>query len=56
MFYIQLLKNLTQLFADGYAGHKELFKIWTQRKGEHSNIHGEYFQNSVTGMYRYFCF
>jgi len=25
---------------------KELFKIWTQRIGEHSNIKSEYFQIS----------
>ena len=25
---------------------RELFKLWTQRKGEHSNIKSEYVQNS----------
>jgi len=36
--------------------HKELFKLWIQKKGEHSNIKNEYIQNSDTWMYRYFCF
>ena len=26
--------------------HKELFKLWTKRKGEHSNIKSEYYQKS----------
>ena len=30
--------------------YKKLFKIWTQRKGEHSNIKSEYFQNSDIWM------
>jgi len=36
--------------------HKELFKLWTKRKGEHSNTKSEYVQNTIIGMYRYFCF
>ena len=32
---------------------KVFFKLWTQEKHEHSNINGEYVQNSVTGVYRY---
>ena len=36
--------------------HKNVFKLWAQRKGEHSNIKREYVSNSVVGMYRYFCF
>jgi len=34
---------------------KELFKLWIQRKDDHSSIKSEYVQNSVIGMYRYFC-
>ena len=30
--------------------HKELFKLWTQRKGERSNVKSEYVQNSVIGV------
>jgi len=33
--------------------YKEQFKLWTQRKREHSNINSEYFQNSGICMYRY---
>ena len=32
---------------------KELFKLWIQRKGDHSNIKTEYIQNSVIGIHRY---
>jgi hypothetical protein len=34
--------------------HEGLFKLWTQRKGERSNIKSQDVQNSVIGMYRYF--
>jgi len=36
--------------------HKDLFKLWTQGRGEqYSDILGENVPNSVTGTYRYFC-
>ena len=34
--------------------HKELFKLSTQKKGEHSDIKNEYIQNSDMWMYRHF--
>ena len=36
--------------------HKNFFKLWAQKKSEHSNVQREYFSNSVIGKYRYFCF
>jgi hypothetical protein len=33
--------------------HKELFKLWARRKGEHSNIKSEYFQNSDVSSIRF---
>jgi hypothetical protein len=34
--------------------YKKLFKIWTQRKGEHKDIKGECFQNGNIGCKRTF--
>ena len=49
MFYNKLWKTCAQLLSDeSKMKHKELFKIWTQRTGEHSNIKSEYFQISDT--------
>jgi hypothetical protein len=35
---------------------KELFTLWIERKGDHSNIKSEYVQNNVIGTHRYFFF
>jgi hypothetical protein len=57
IFYNKLWKTFAQLFTDKYKiKAQELFKIWTQRKGKHSNIKSEYVKKSVIEMYRYFCF
>jgi hypothetical protein len=42
-----------QLLPDGYK--RGLLKLWTQRKGEHSNINSEYIHNCEMWMYRYCC-
>jgi hypothetical protein len=50
MFYNKLLKTCPQLLSDEYKiKHKEFFKLWTQRTGEHSNVKNEYFQ--ISDMY-----
>jgi hypothetical protein len=47
MFCNKLWKTCAQFLSDEYKiKHKELFKIWTQRSGEQSNIKSEYFQIS----------
>ena len=57
MFHNKPWKYFTQLFIDVYKSkHKKLFKLWTQRKGEHNNIKSEYVQNSDIGTYRLFDF
>jgi hypothetical protein len=42
--------------TDAKLKHKELFMLCTQRKGGHSNIKSEYFENSGIWMYIYFVF
>jgi hypothetical protein len=55
-FTINLEKSLhSYLRMDTELQCKELFDLWLQRKHDHSNIKSEYVQNSVIGMYRYFC-
>jgi hypothetical protein len=57
IFYNKLRKlSHNYLQINTKLKHKELFKIWTQCKGKHSNIKSEYDKESVIGMYRYFCF
>jgi hypothetical protein len=34
---------------------KKLFKLWIERKGNHSNVKSEYVQKSAIGTHRYFC-
>ena len=36
--------------------HKELFKVWTQKKDKQSNIKSECVQNTVTGITDIFVF
>jgi len=41
------MKNLSSSYQmNTKLKHKDLFKLWTQTKGEHSNINSEYVQNS----------
>jgi len=49
------MKTLCAVFTRSIEQHNEVLNIWMQRKGEHSNIKSEYFQNSDIWMYRYFC-
>ena len=42
--YEKLKSNCYQMNTE--LKHKEMFKLWTQRKGEHSNAQSKYFQNS----------
>ena len=46
-------KSHNYLQMDKKLQRKELFKLWIQRKGDHSNIKTEYIQNSVIGIHRY---
>jgi len=49
-------KNKKKMQMSTDFKHKNLYKLWVQRKGEHSNIKREYVSNSAIGMYRCFCF
>lgn len=48
---LQTTKIWAQLLPDEYKiKAQELFKFWTQSKGEHSNKKSEYYQNSDIWM------
>ena len=58
MYFITNYEMFTRNFyqMNTKLKHKEVFKFWTQRKGKQSNIKSEYFQNTDTRVWRYFCF